>query len=141
MFLIAAVISLVFFVVLYIYIFLSEMNDGGVYNKSDFFKYHMLTDSEILNAPRISEYYYFEYHPGDGYPLSNSITFTNTTNTTNAESLRKYFAGKGYKFHKRIYDKNEFVWESRCTLNQPASLYLSVNYAEQIVQLEKKSCD
>lgn len=40
-----------------------------------FFHYHTLTDKDIENAPRVTDDYYFEAHPGDGYAPSNSIFF------------------------------------------------------------------
>ncbi|EIS2525202.1 hypothetical protein LZG23_004262, partial [Salmonella enterica subsp. enterica serovar Paratyphi A] len=111
--------------------------DGGVYTENDFLKYHMLTDPDILNSPKVSEKYYFEYHPGDGYPLSNSIVFSEGTDV---EPLKRYLSELGYKLHKRILNKNEIVWESRCSINQSSSFYLSVNYTENSVQLEKEIC-
>ncbi|MDI5568718.1 hypothetical protein MJI47_29730, partial [Salmonella enterica subsp. enterica serovar Kentucky] len=41
----------------------------------------------------------FEYHPGDGYPLSNSIVFSGGTDV---EPLKRYLSELGYKLHKRI---------------------------------------
>jgi hypothetical protein len=42
------------------------------YTENDFLHYHTLTGKDIENAPRVTDDYYFEAHPGDGYAPSNS---------------------------------------------------------------------
>lgn len=134
---ISAVISVILLLYFFSYMISSGMNDGGIYTESDFLKYHALTDSDILNSPRISREYYFEYHPGDGSPLSNAIVFSGSTDV---ESLKAYLSALGYTLHKRIIARDHIIWESHCTLSQSSSFYLSVNYTENKVKLEKLSC-
>lgn len=46
------------------------------YTDKDLFKYYLLTFSEIKNAPRLSEDYYFEYGPSDESDPQESIMYT-----------------------------------------------------------------
>lgn len=130
-------IFVIFIFYIFIYMISSGVDDDEIYTENDFLKYYTLTDPDILNSPKVSGKYYFEYHPGDGYPLSNSIVFSGGADV---EPLKRYLSDLGYTLHKRIINKNEIVWESRCSINQPASFYLSVNYTENSVQLEKEIC-
>lgn len=84
----------------------SGSNDVIVYTQRDFFKYHTLTDMDIENAPRITEHYYFEAHPGDGYSPSNSIIFKGATETA---PLRAYLEKLGYVKQKRSLGEKE-IW-------------------------------
>lgn len=77
----------------FIYITASNINEMTVYKETDRYRYYTLTYNEIQNAPRISQHYYFESHPGDGYPPSNDIIFKDTTD---AEPLRVYLINLGY---------------------------------------------
>ncbi|MCE9977015.1 hypothetical protein [Leclercia adecarboxylata] len=82
----------------FIYITASNINEMTVYKETDRYRYYTLTYNEIQNAPRISQHYYFESHPGDGYPPSNDIIFKDTTN---AEPLRVYLINLGYIKERR----------------------------------------
>ncbi|KAF6659755.1 hypothetical protein HFD91_11880 [Enterobacteriaceae bacterium EKM102V] len=77
-----------------------------VYTEKDFFSYHTLTHKEIENAPRITDNYYFEAHPGDGYSPSNSIIFKGATDTA---SLHAYLEKLGYVKQKRTLGEKE-IW-------------------------------
>ena len=77
----------------FIYFTESNINEMTVYKETDRYRYYTLTYNEIQNAPRISQHYYFESHPGDGYPPSNDIIFKDTTD---AEPLRVYLINLGY---------------------------------------------
>ncbi|UYM57713.1 hypothetical protein [Leclercia adecarboxylata] len=83
---------------LFLYLIASDINEMTVYKGTDRYRYYTLTYKEIQNAPRISQSYYFESQPGDGYPPSNAIIFKDTTN---AEPLRLYLADLGYTKQKR----------------------------------------
>jgi len=82
----------------FIYITASNINEMTVYKETDRYRYYTLTYNEIQNAPRISQHYYFESHPGDGYPPSNDIIFKDTAN---AEPLRVYLINLGYIKERR----------------------------------------
>lgn len=77
-----------------------------VYTENDFFSYHTLTHKDIENAPRITDNYYFEAHPGDGYYPSNSIIFKGATDTA---SLHAYLEKLGYVKQKRSLGEKE-IW-------------------------------
>jgi hypothetical protein len=64
---------------LFVWLVASGSDETKVYTENDFFHYHTLTDKDIENAPRITDDYYFEAHPGDGYAPSNSIFFKGAT--------------------------------------------------------------
>ncbi|MEB6379701.1 hypothetical protein MXM41_12280 [Leclercia adecarboxylata] len=91
---------------LFLYLIASDINEMTVYKETDRYHYYTLTYNEIQNAPRISQSYYFESQPGDGYPPSNAIIFKDTTN---AEPLRVYLADLGYIKEKRRQREME-VW-------------------------------
>lgn len=82
----------------FIYFIASNINEMTVYKETDRYRYYTLTYNEIQNAPRIFQHYYFESHPGDGYPPSNDIIFKDTTN---AEPLRVYLINLGYIKERR----------------------------------------
>lgn len=77
----------------FIYLTASNINEMTVYKETNRYRYYTLTYNEIQNAPRIFQHYYFESHPGDGYPPSNDIIFKDTTD---AEPLRVYLINLGY---------------------------------------------
>jgi len=77
-----------------------------VYTEKDFFSYHTLTHKDIENAPRITDNYYFEAHPGDGYSPSNSIIFKDATDTA---ALHAYLEKLGYVKQKRSLGEKE-IW-------------------------------
>ncbi|MFZ5297358.1 hypothetical protein ACOY7G_19165 [Enterobacter bugandensis] len=57
---------------LFVWLVVSDSDERTVYTENDFLHYHTLTDKDIENAPRVTDDYYFEAHPGDGYAPSNS---------------------------------------------------------------------
>lgn len=61
--------TLLILIGLFVWFVASGSDEATVYKENDFFNYHMLTDPDIENAPRITDNYYFESHPGDGYSL------------------------------------------------------------------------
>lgn len=79
-------------------------DDTTVYTENDFFHYHLLTDGEIENAPKVTDDYYFEAHSGDGYEPSNSIIFKGATS---AAPLRAYLETLGYVKEKRSLEVKE----------------------------------
>jgi len=78
---------------LFIYLIASDINEMTVYKETDRYNYYSLTYEEIQNAPRISQNYYFEFQPGDGYAPSNAIIFKDATDP---EPLRAYLMKLGY---------------------------------------------
>ncbi|EOD8856773.1 hypothetical protein ACJ5W3_004644 [Enterobacter hormaechei] len=83
---------------LFVWLVASGSDETTVYTQNDFFHYHTLTDKDIENAPRVTDDYYFEAHPGDGYAPSNSIFFKGATG---AAPLRAYLETLGYTKEKR----------------------------------------
>ncbi|HFK5689831.1 TPA: hypothetical protein ACG0A4_002855 [Enterobacter hormaechei subsp. steigerwaltii] len=83
---------------LFVWLVASGSDETTVYTQNDFFYYHTLTDKDIENAPRVTDDYYFEAHPGDGYAPSNSIFFKGATG---AAPLRAYLETLGYTKEKR----------------------------------------
>ncbi|PSS44332.1 hypothetical protein C6560_23435 [Enterobacter sp. FS01] len=83
---------------LFISLIASNINGVTVYKETDRYNYYSLTYNEIQNAPRISQNYYFESQPGDGYAPSNAIIFKDATNP---EPLRAYLVNLGYVREQR----------------------------------------
>lgn len=83
---------------LFISLIASNINGVTVYKETDRYNYYSLTYQEIQNAPRISQNYYFEFQPGDGYAPSNAIIFKDTINP---EPLRAYLMKSGYVREQR----------------------------------------
>ena len=83
---------------LFIYFTTSNLNGVTVYKETDRYSYYTLTDKEIQNAPRISQHYYFESQPGDGYAPSNAIIFKDANNP---EPLRAWLINLGYVREQR----------------------------------------
>ncbi|ESN15810.1 hypothetical protein L370_01871 [Enterobacter sp. MGH 24] len=83
---------------LFVWLVASGSDQTTVYTENDIFQYHTLTDKDIENAPRITDDYYFEAHPGDGYAPSNSILFKGATGVA---PLRTYLETLGYTKEKR----------------------------------------
>ena len=77
-----------------------------VYTEKDFFSLHTLTHKDIENAPRITDNYYFESHPGDGYSPSNSIIFKGAADTA---AFHAYLEKLGYVKQKRSLGQKE-IW-------------------------------
>lgn len=89
---------------LFVWLVASGSDETTVYKENDFFSYHTLTDKDIENAPRITDNYYFEAHPGDGYSPSNGIIFKGATDTA---SLRSYLEKLGYVKQNRSLGEKE----------------------------------
>ena len=70
------------------------------------FRINLLYAWSIWIAPHITDEYYFEAHPGDGYAPSNSIFFKGATG---AVSLRTYLETLGYTKEKRRLGNKE-IW-------------------------------
>ncbi|WP_285127470.1 hypothetical protein [Leclercia adecarboxylata] len=83
---------------LFISLIASNINEMTVYKETDRYNYYSLTYEEIQNAPRISQNYYFEFQPGDGYAPSNAIIFKDAINP---EPLRTYLVKLGYVREQR----------------------------------------
>ncbi len=91
---------------LFVWFVASGSDEATVYKENDFFNYHMLTDPDIEKAPRITNEFYFESHPGDGYSPSNSIVFKGASDTA---SLRTYLEKLGYEKQRRSLGEKE-IW-------------------------------
>ena len=98
---------------LFVWMLASGSDKTVVYKQDNFLSYHILTDSEIQNAPRITENFYFESHPGDGYAPSNSIIFAGASGTA---SLRCYLETLGYTRQQRNLGGKE-IWSKPDQLN------------------------
>jgi hypothetical protein len=79
----------------------SGSEETTVYTEHDFFHYHTLTDKDIEHAPRVTDDYYFEAHPGDGYALQ-IVSFLKATGVA---PLRAYLETLGYAKEKRRLGK------------------------------------
>lgn len=110
----------------------SDSDEATVYKENDFFNYHMLTDPDIENAPRITDNYYFESHPGDGYSPSNSIVFKGATDTA---SLHAYLEKLGYVKQNRSLGEKE-IWARPDQLDGDL-LYLYFNPTTHEVELTR----
>jgi hypothetical protein len=117
---------------LFVWLVASGSDETTVYTENDFFHYHTLTDNDIENAPRITDDYYFESHPGDGYAPSNSIFFKGATS---AASLRTYLKTLGYTKEKRRLGEKE-IW-SKPDQVKGDIFYLYFNAATGEVELTK----
>jgi hypothetical protein len=91
---------------LFVWFVASGSDETTVYKENSFFSYHTLTDKDIENAPRITDNYYFEAHPVDGYSPSNGIIFKGATDTA---SLRAYLEKLGYVKQNRSLGEKE-IW-------------------------------
>ena len=87
-------------------------------------------------APRVTDDYYFETHPGDGYAPSNSIFFKGATG---AASLRTYLETLGYTKEKRRLGDKE-IW-SKPDQVKGDIFYLYFNAATGEVELTKVMSD
>ena len=107
---------------LFISLIASNINGVTVYKETDRYNYYSLTYEEIKNAPRISQNYYFESQPGDGYAPSNAIIFKEVTDP---EPLRAYLMKLGYVREQRRLRGME-VW---CQPNKEGKdrFYLNVD--------------
>jgi len=117
---------------LFIWLVASGSDEATVYKENDFFNYHMLTDPDIENAPRITDNYHFESHPGDGYSPSNSIVFKRATDTA---SLSAYLKKLGYAKQRRSLGEKE-IWAKPDQLDGNL-FYLYVNPTTREIELTK----
>ncbi|MFW0699440.1 hypothetical protein [Pantoea sp. R13S299] len=117
---------------LFVWFAASGSDEMTVYKENDFFNYHMLTDPDIENVPRITDNYYFESHPGNGYSPSNSIIFKEATDTA---SLHAYLEKLGYVQQKRSLGEKE-IWAKPDQLNGDL-FYLYLNPITREVELTK----
>ncbi|EKK5497721.1 hypothetical protein ACQYD3_004436 [Enterobacter hormaechei] len=117
---------------LFVWLVASGSDETTVYTQNDFFHYHTLTDKDIENAPRVTDDYYFEAHPGDGYAPSNSIFFKGATG---AAPLRAYLETLGYTKEKRRLGDKE-IWSKPDQVNGDL-FYLYFNAATGEVELTK----
>jgi len=108
--------TLLILIALFVWFVASGSDEATVYKENDFFNYHMLTDPDIEKAPRITDNYYFESHPGNGYSPSNSIVFKRATDTA---SLSAYLKKLGYAkqnavWVRRRYGQSLVSWMGNC---------------------------
>jgi len=125
-------VSVLILVCLFVWLIASGSDATTVYKENDFFNYHTLTDKDIENAPRITDDFYFESHPGDGYAPSNSIIFKGAVG---AAPLRSYLEKLGYTKEKRSLGEKE-IWSKPDQLNGDL-FYLYFNAAMGEVELTK----
>ena len=124
--------TLLILIGLFVWFVASGSDEATVYKENDFFNYHMLTDPDIEKAPRITDNYYFESHPGNGYSPSNSIVFKGATDTA---SLHAYLEKLGYAKQKRSLGEKE-IWAKPGQLDGEL-FYLYVNPTTREVELTK----
>ena len=117
---------------LFVWLVASGSDETTVYKENNFFNYHMLTDPDIEKAPRITDNYYFESHPGDGYSPSNSIVFKGATDTA---SLRAYLEKLRYVKQNRSLGEKE-IWARPDQLDGD-QFYLYFNPTTHEVELTK----
>ncbi|HDC4440577.1 TPA: hypothetical protein O8U43_003460 [Enterobacter cloacae] len=117
---------------LFVWLVVPGSDETAVYTENDFFHYHTLTDKDIENAPRVTDDYYFEAHPGDGYAPSNSIVFKGATG---AAPLHAYLETLGYTKEKRRLGDKE-IWSKPDQVNGDI-FYLYFNTATGEVELTK----
>lgn len=117
---------------LFVWFVASGSDKATVYKENDFFKYHMLTDPDIEKAPLITDNYYFESHPGDGYSPSNSIVFKGATDTA---PLRAYLENLGYAKQIRSLGEKE-IWAKPAQLDGDL-FYLYLDPTTHQVELTK----
>ena len=124
--------TLLILIGLFVWFVASGSDEATVYKENDFFNYHMLTDPDIEKAPRITDNYYFESHPGNGYSPSNSIVFKRATDTA---SLSAYLKKLGYAKQKRSLGEKE-IWAKPGQLDGEL-FYLYVNPTTREIELTK----
>ena len=117
---------------LFVWFVESGFDETTVYKENDFFNYHMLTDPDIEKAPRMTNEFYFESHPGDGYSPSNSIIFKHATDTA---ALHAYLEKLGYVKQKRSLGEKE-IWAKPDQLDGEL-FYLYVNPVTREIELTK----
>ena len=112
---------------LFIYLIASSINGITVYKETDRYNYYSLTYEEIQNAPRISQSYYFESLPGDGYAPSNAIIFKDATNP---EPLRAYLIKSGYVREQRRLREMEMWCQPKKACKDRFYLYVDKHAKE-----------
>ncbi|WP_426607298.1 hypothetical protein [Pantoea anthophila] len=117
---------------LFVWLVASGSDEATVYKENDFFNYHLLTDPDIEKAPRITNEFYFESHPGDGYSPSNSIIFRGATDTA---ALHAYLEKLGYVKQKRSLGEKE-IWAKPDQLDGEL-FYLYVKPVTREIELTK----
>lgn len=117
---------------LFVWLVVSDSDEATVYTENDFFHYNTLTDTDIKNAPKVTDDYYFEAHSGDGYEPSNSIVFKGAAS---AAPLRAYLETLGYVKEKRSLEVKE-VWSKPDRLNADF-FYVYFNAATGEIDLTK----
>ncbi|QKJ87656.1 hypothetical protein PMPD1_2717 [Paramixta manurensis] len=109
----------------------SKAGEGEGYTQADFFLYHMVTDSEIKQTPRITQSYYFTFSTRDGSaPMQSSIIFRGTQETS---TLKTFLVEHGY--HYMGNDSGSERWIKNASF--PSTFYLWVNSDHQQVGLSK----
>ncbi|MEK9497278.1 hypothetical protein V2H77_12570 [Photorhabdus sp. P32] len=100
----------VFFVFTFIFCYWWFLSMPNVfYSERDFFKYNFLTYNEIINSPRVSGDYIFEYAPNDETsPQSSLVYYCDIKEKQHAYSeLIDYINKKGFLINKDdIWYKN-----------------------------------
>lgn len=95
------------------------------YKESEIYSYHVYTDNDIKNVPRISRVYHFTYDASkDEQNEMSSIVFVGG----GLEQLRKYLKGLGYYLSGRasVYNSSlEEYWFSRKGGDDMFSLWYS----------------
>lgn len=125
-------VTVLILVWLFVWLVASGSAETTVYKENDFFNYHALTDKNIENVPRITDDFYFESHPGDGYAPSNSIVFKGAVGS---EQIRSYLEKLGCTREKRSLGDNE-IWSNPKQLNEDL-FYLYFNAATGELELTK----
>lgn len=118
---------------LFVYFIASGINEATTYTENDFFNYHSLTDKDIEKAPRISNDYYFESPPGDGYAPSNTIIFRGVSGV---ELLRAYLTKLGYT-RQRGGSREAEIWTKPEQMNSDL-FYLRYDAATSEAELTKE---
>lgn len=118
---------------LFVYFVASGINEATTYTENDYFNYHSLTDKDIEKAPRISNDYYFESHPGDGYAPSSTIIFRGVSDVG---ALRAYLTKLGYTRQKGGSKEAE-IWMKPEQMNSDL-FYLRFDAATGEAELTKE---
>ena len=113
---------------LFIYFIAPNINGVTVYKETDRYNYYSLTYEQIKNAPGISQNYYFESQPGDGYASSNAIIFKDATNP---EPLRAYLVNLGYVREQRRLRGMEVWCQPSKVVKDRFYLYVD-NHAKEV---------
>ena len=121
---------------LFVFFIASGINDATTYTQRNFISYYSLTDKDIRNTPRISDNYYFESNPGDGYAPSSTILFRKVSDV---KPLRDYLSKLGYIKQKNSSGKAE-IW-TKPFREYGDLFYLQFDYSIGDVELIKELSD